>query len=107
MIALFTSPNILFFPASNSSYLADDNILRDAKAKRMRKEITFARDTSVSLPRAHPVFRIFNTSVKPRKLLSPEEFGANLKALLGKRLGRTYITIEEYRQAVDALKLAD
>ena len=66
----------------------------------MRKEVTYARDTSVSLPRAHSVFRIFNTKVKPRRLLTPEEFGKNLKALLGKRSARTYITIEEYRNAV-------
>ena len=86
------------------SYLADESIPQDSKSKRMRKEVTFARDTSVSLPRAHSVFRIFNTSVKPRRLLSADEFGDNLKILLGKRLGRTYITLDEYRQAVDSLK---
>ena len=53
-----------------------------------------------SLPRCH---KIVNTSVKPGRLLRPDEFGENLKALLGKRAGRTYISIEEYREAVTRL----
>lgn len=62
----------------------------EVKAKRMRMEVTHARDTSVSkaFPPKHAVFRIFNTTVKPRKLLTPQEFGENLKTYLrdlGKR----------------------
>ena len=82
------------------SYLSDTTILNDAKAKRMSREVTYARDTSVSLPRSHTVFRIYNTSVNPRRLLTPQEFGDNLKILLGKRSGRTFITLQEYRKAV-------
>ena len=46
---------------------------------------------------------IFNTSVKPRRLLRPDKVGENLKVLLGKRAGRTYISIEEYCEAVPRL----
>ena len=62
--------------------------------------MTYTRDTSVFLPRASPLFRIFNTAVKPRQLLAPNEFGENLKILLGKKSGRNKISLDEYRQAV-------
>lgn len=75
------------------AYLSDSSVVNEKKAKLMRGEVTYARDTSVSLPRNHAVFRIFNASVKPRRLLTPSEFVENLKVLLGKRAGRTYITL--------------
>ena len=73
------------------------------KQQRMRKEVAYARDTSVSFPRSHSVFRIFGTSGSKRKLLTPREFGENLKLYLGKRTGRAFITMDEYRVAVSAL----
>ena len=39
----------------------------------------------------YQVFRIFNTSVKPRRLLTPAELEDNLKILLGKHAGRITI----------------
>ena len=70
------------------------------KSQRMRREVSYARDTSVSFPRSHAVFRIMNTSVKPRRLLTPHEFGENLKIYLGKKEGRNFVTMDDYRQAV-------
>ena len=76
----------------------------------MRNEVTYARDTSVSLPRSSPYFRIFkstnkddnaNGGDKKRRLLTPVEFGENLKVILGKRSRRTKISIEEFKDAVD------
>ena len=73
------------------------------KQTRMRREVAYARDTSVSFPRAHKVFRIMNTSVTPRRLLTALEFSDNLKIYLGKKEGRSFITMEDYRLAVAAL----
>ena len=67
----------------------------------------YARDSCVSLPRTHKVFRIFNTSVKPRRLLTSAEFGENLKILLGKRAGRITITMQEFSDALHELYQAD
>ena len=77
------------------------------EGKRMRWEVTYARDSCVSLPRTHKVFRIFNTSVKPRRLLTPVELGKNLKSLLGIRAGRITITMQELSDALHELYQAD
>ena len=84
------------------AYLASNDDLT-AKAQRMRREVTYARDTSVSFPRNHQVFRIMNTSVTPRRLLTPQEFGVNLKLYLGKQEDRTVVSLDEYRRAVASL----
>ena len=89
------------------TYLSDGNIDDDRKGKRMRREVTYARDSCVSLPRNHKVFRIFNTSVKSRRLLTQAEFGENLKILLGKRAGRITITMQEFSDALHELYQAD
>ena len=54
------------------------------KTNRIRNEVTYARDTSSSLPKNSPVFKIMNTEGGIRKL-TPEQFGQNLKVLLAKR----------------------
>ena len=71
------------------------------KQQRLRDEVTYARDTSVSIPRASPFFKIFDTSVTPRRLLSAVQFGNNLKLYLGKRSERIKVSIDDYRRAVD------
>ena len=37
------------------------------KQQRLRDEVTYARDTSVSIPRATPFFKIYDTTVTPRR----------------------------------------
>ena len=66
----------------------------------MCNEITYARDTSVSIPRVSPFFRIFKACTdgdKKGRLLTPSEF----KVILGKRAERKKVSIEEFRQAID------
>ena len=84
-------------------YLADDSVAAEVKNKRMRAEVTYARDTCVSLPRAHSFFKIFDTSVKPRRLFTANQFGQNLKLYLGKAEGRTVVTLQEFSDALDAM----
>ena len=77
----------------------------DVKQKRMRAEVTYARDISLWFPVRHEVFRIYDTSGPGwcRVLFSAAQFGNHLKAYLGKCTGRAYITLEEYRNAVNLL----
>ena len=84
-------------------YLEDASVADENKQKRMRAEITYARDTCVSLPQAHAFFKIFDTSVKPRRLLTAAQFGQNLKLFLGKTAGRSYVELQEFRDAVTSM----
>ena len=81
------------------AYLAT-NASDAEKQSRMKKEVEYARDTCISFPRTRPVFKIINTSGPRRRILTAVEFGKNLKLYLGKRTGRTDITIDDYRTAV-------
>ena len=36
----------------------------------MRAEVTYARDTSTSLPKTSPLFKIFDTTAAKRRLLT-------------------------------------
>ena len=65
----------------------------------MRDEVTYARDTCSSLPKSSPIFRIYNTQGK-RRLLTPDEYGRNLKILLGKIQDRHAVTLEDFRDAL-------
>ena len=78
------------------AYLADGTIEDKVKSSRMRDEVTYAMDTNSALPKAHPVFKIMKTNVTPRRLLTPYEFGENLKIFFGKREGRSFVTLQEY-----------
>ena len=70
----------------------DDFLQKDIKDKvkvsRMKTEVMYARDTSLSVPKTNPVFRIRTMKVhgKKSRQLTPEEFGDNLKILLNKNL---------------------
>ena len=46
---------------------------------------------------------MFDTSVKPRRLFSADQFGQNLKLYLGRAEGRTFVTLQEFSDALDAL----
>ena len=86
-----------------NNYLTNESVPFEIKNKRMRSEVTYARDTCVSLPRAHAFFKIFDTSVKPCRLLTAHQFGENLKLYLGKAEGRTYVTPQEFSDSLEAM----
>ena len=79
------------------------NLSDEDKQKRMKQEVQYARDTYTSFPRTHPVFKIMNTSVVPRRILTALEFGENLKIYLGKRAARTDVYLADYRVGVAQL----
>ena len=71
----------------------------------MRDEVTYARDTTRSLPRKNPLFRIrkFDKSLKKNKLMTVEVFAVNLKVLVGKAGSRVSVTYENFQDAIQKL----
>ena len=63
----------------------------------MGDEVSYARDTSSSLPKNSPVFRIMTTEGGKRKLLTPELFAQNLEVFIGKRNQRNNITLADFQ----------
>ena len=84
-------------------YLAKQGETEKEKVKRMKLELQYARDTSTLLPKTDPIFKIQITVLETgkRRQKTPEEFGAALKSLLGKR-GRREIM--EYSTFQNTLK---
>ena len=70
---------------------------------RMKDEVTYARDTCSSLPKANKIFRIFNTQGRKRTLLTSQEFGNNLKVLLGKKQQRHTVTLNDFKAVLDSI----
>ena len=70
------------------------------KSNRLRNEVVYARYTSSSLPKSNPVFRIFTTENKKRKMLTVDQFASNLKILLGKKKQRNSITLGDFQNAL-------
>ena len=77
----FTSPKEI------EEFMMNNEITEDDKRKRMKNEMKFARDSSTSLPKSDPIFRVMVTLPnKKRRDKTPAEFAEALKALLKKRL---------------------
>ena len=94
-------------PDSVDKFLTDDTIKADDKRKRMKKEVQYCSDTSLSVPRKNPVFKIRapkQTGVKSRELTA-EEFGINLKVLLGKKVAASgqNVSINDFIKTLDAM----
>ena len=66
--------------------------------KKLRDEITYARDTSTSLPRSHFLFRIMSKDpvTKKRCVKTPEEFADSLKTLLGNASERATVILDDF-----------
>ena len=98
-------------PFTNSKeigdYINDSNIDDKVKTKRMKTEVMYARDTSLSVPKTNPVFRIRSQKIHGQKTrqLSYSEFGENLKILMDKKMeaiGKT-ISIKAFADKIDDL----
>ena len=83
-------------------YLADEDIPEKDKQRRMKKEIQFARESSTTLPRVDPIFRIQVTQTnKKRREKTEKEFGDSLMSYLGKKADRA---ISEYSTFKSSLR---
>ena len=92
-------------PFTNSDEV--DNFLNDSmindkdKQKRMKKEIQFARDSSTTLPKVSPLFKIrINMSDKKQRDKNAQEFRDALKIYLGKKEERIQLNYSESKEAV-------
>ena len=90
-------------------YLANDDIDVKIKKKRMKMEVQYSRDNSLSLPRNNPVFKIRKKKAKGagQKMqdLSPEEFGENLKILISKKFSsmNKTVSIETFVSTMESM----
>ena len=74
----------------------------------MKAEVQVARDTSLSVPKCNPVFKIRSskTPAKPSRQLTAVEFGQNLKALIEKKLAASgkVVTIASFMENLDKIQ---
>ena len=87
--------------------LEKGDIPENLKKNRMKTEVQYSRDSSISLPRNNPVFKIRKRKGKGEKLkdLSPLEFGENLKILISKKMSSLdkKVTIASFVSVLDAM----
>ena len=98
-------------PFTNSKeiedFINDSNIDAKVQTKRMKTEVMYSRDTSLSVPKSNPVFRIRSQRIPGRRIrqLTYNEFGENLKILMDKKMeaiGKT-ISIKAFADKIDDL----
>ena len=81
-------------------YLADlDDLNMKEKQKRMKLEITYARDTSTLLPKADPLFKIRKVDMKGRDKTAVE-FGEALAILLGRKADRKAMDYSTFKECL-------
>ena len=71
-----------------TAYISDESIDEDLKSRRLKMEVQYARDTSISLPKSSSVFRIMKKkqpNAKGKTQLTVLEFSENLTKLLTKK----------------------
>ena len=88
-------------------YLKNSSISEKTKKKRLKIEVQYARDSSLTLPRSNLIFRIRKKSHKEGKMqdLTYEEFGENLKKLLTKKVSSLdkKISIDNFVSALESI----
>ena len=81
------------------NYLADGTLTDKDKQQRMKKELRFARESSTTLPKVDPIFRVqVSLAGNKRRDKSSAEFGSSLMAYLGKKADRNlseYLTFKK------------
>ena len=87
---------------SIETYIARDDISEEEQQKRMKNEVTFARESTRSIPAAALLFRIMKTDsqTNKRRTLTAAEFAANLSIVLGKKNSRGQVSMEDFLLAL-------
>ena len=90
------------------AYLADlDDANMKEKQKRMKLEISYARDTSTLLPKVDPLFKIRKVDVKGKQRdKTAVEFGEALTILLGRKADRRAMDYSTFRDCLSKMMLA-
>ena len=86
-------------------YLVDTKDSQKEVIKRMKSELSFARDSSTLLPKVDPIFKIqiVIPETGKRRQKTPSEFGAALKSLLGKRSNREVIEYGKFKETLERM----
>ena len=92
-------------PFTNSDevqlYLDDPLIDMKEKQRRFKREVQFARDSSTTLPKVSPIFKIQVTGPdKKRRDKTASEFGEALKVYLGKRKDRLELKFSAFKESL-------
>ena len=74
------------------------------KQARMKREIQFARDSSTTLPRVDPIFKIqVMMANKKRRDKTAYEFGESLMVYLGRKADRSVLEYQAFQQSLREL----
>ena len=85
-------------------YLADKEISPKQKKNRMKMELQFARDSSTTLPRVDPLFRVMVTQPNKKKRdKTAEEFGEALVTFLGRQSDRVSMDYSIFQNSLKEL----
>ena len=90
--------------AEVQSYVQDTEILPKKKKERMKMELQFARDSSTTLPKVDPLFRVMVTMANKKKRdKTPEEFGEAMMVFLGKKSDRVTMEYNSFQNSLEKL----
>ena len=71
-------------------------------AGHMKLELKYARDSSTTLPKSDPIFRIqISTLNQKRRDKTAEEFGVSLKAFYGKKAGKVAMSLDQFTESLN------
>ena len=80
-------------------FLGDTSITDKDKQKRMKREMQFARESSITLPKVDPLFKIQVTQPnKKRRDKTAAEFGDSLMSYLGRKAERTFFEFTTFQK---------
>ena len=84
-----------------NNYLADGTLTEKEKQQRMKKELRFARESSTTLPKVDPIFRVqVSLAGNKRRDKTAAEFGSALMAYLGKKADRNLSEYNTFKQSL-------
>ena len=87
-------------------FLADSQIKTEQKKHRMKMEMQFARDSSTTLPKVDPLFRIqVVLPNKKRRDKTAVEFGESLMVFLGKKADRSIMDYSAFKISLNKLSM--
>ena len=82
-------------------YLEKQDIDEKSKKDRMKKEIQFARESSTTLPKTDPLFKIQITlPSKKRRDKNSQEYGESMMSYLGKKEDYVCLEFEKFRDSL-------
>ena len=82
-------------------YTRDPDIDDKSKLSRMYREVRYARDTCLSLPRTSDIFRL----LKDHKKLPVEQYAKNLMIYLDNASCKTEVSMDDFNRAMDKLTI--